>query len=96
LKLRERQKELDKVFKKVAAAQRLALSVLATQSHKRLARDKNAHLQVKEHEEVQRDLKKRLEQRKAILRRSYELKVEEAEILFAANKERLERQFRVS
>jgi hypothetical protein len=96
LKLRERQKELDKVFKKVAAAQRLALSVLAAQSHKRLARDKTAHLQVKEYEDVQRDLRRQLEKRRAVLRRDYELKVEEEEILFAANKDRLERQFIVS
>lgn len=95
-KLRERQRELDKAFKKVAAAQRLALAVLAAQSQRRLARDKNAHINAPEYEQVQGELKERLQKKKEQIRRHYELKVEEENILYAANKDLLERQFRVS
>ncbi|GKZ18683.1 hypothetical protein AbraIFM66951_007703 [Aspergillus brasiliensis] len=93
-KLRDRQRELDKAFKKVAAAQRLALAVLATQSEKRLARDKNAHKNVPEFEEVNMQLKERLNGRKEVLRREYELKVAQEHRLFEANKQVIEERFR--
>ncbi|GFN20455.1 hypothetical protein AtubIFM56815_011194 [Aspergillus tubingensis] len=93
-KLRDRQRELDKAFKKVAAAQRLALAVLATQSEKRLARDKNAHKNVPEFEEVNMQLKERLNGRKEVLRREYELKVAQEHRLFEANKQAIEERYR--
>ncbi|KAI2860010.1 hypothetical protein CBS147343_81 [Aspergillus niger] len=93
-KLRDRQRELDKAFKKVAAAQRLALAVLATQSEKRLARDKNAHKNVPEFEEVNLQLKERLNGRKEVLRREYELKVAQEHRLFEANKQAIEERYR--
>ncbi|GCB24717.1 hypothetical protein AAWM_07602 [Aspergillus awamori] len=93
-KLRDRQRELDKAFKKVAAAQRLALAVLATQSEKRLARDKNAHKNVPEFEEVNLQLKERLNGRKEVLRREYELKVAQEHRLFEANKQVIEERYR--
>ncbi|RAL05613.1 uncharacterized protein BO80DRAFT_344277 [Aspergillus ibericus CBS 121593] len=93
-KLRDRQRELDKAFKKVAAAQRLALAVLATQSEKRLARDKNAHKNVPEFEEINMQLKERLRGRKEVLRREYELKVEQENRIFEANKQAIEERYR--
>lgn len=95
-KLRERQRELDKAFKRVALAQRLALSVLAAQSQERLARDKHAHEIVPEYEEVMQALAERLEKQKEIFRYQYELDVEQENRLYAANRERIERRFRVN
>ncbi|PYI10048.1 hypothetical protein BO78DRAFT_404563 [Aspergillus sclerotiicarbonarius CBS 121057] len=93
-KLRDRQRELDKAFKKVAAAQRLALAVLATQSEKRLARDKNAHKNVPEFDEINMQLMERLRGRKEVLRREYELKVEQENRIFEANKQAIEERYR--
>lgn len=95
-KMRDRQRELDKAFKKVAAAQRLALSVLAEHSQRKLARDKNAHKKVPEFDEVTRQLQERLERHREILRREYEYKVANADRVLALEKENLEIQFRVS
>ncbi|PKX96795.1 uncharacterized protein P174DRAFT_417804 [Aspergillus novofumigatus IBT 16806] len=93
-KMRDRQRELDKAFKKVAAAQRLALSVLAEHSQRKLARDKNAHKKVPEFDEVNRQLQERLERHREILRREYEYKVANANRVLALEKENLEIQFR--
>ncbi|RHZ61059.1 uncharacterized protein CDV56_106028 [Aspergillus thermomutatus] len=93
-KMRDRQRELDKAFKKVAAAQRLALSVLAEHSQRKLARDKNAHKKVPEFDEVNRQLQERLERHREILRREYEYKVANADRVLALEKENLEIQFR--
>ncbi|KAE8413427.1 hypothetical protein BDV36DRAFT_287008 [Aspergillus pseudocaelatus] len=95
-KLRDRQRELDKAFRKVAAAQRLALAVLASQSQKKLSRDKNAHKNVPEYEEINSLLKARLEERLEVFRHEYELRVEQENRLFAANREAIEERFRVS
>ncbi|GES66944.1 hypothetical protein ATEIFO6365_0004006400 [Aspergillus terreus] len=95
-RLRDRQRELDKTFKRVAAAQRLALAVLATQSQKKLARDKNAHKNVPEWEEVNYLLKARLQERQEVFRREYEYKVAQENRLFAAYQEVIEERFRAS
>ncbi|KKA21938.1 hypothetical protein T310_4102 [Rasamsonia emersonii CBS 393.64] len=95
-KLQERQKELKQAFKRLSAAQRLALSVLASHSQQRLARDKKAHMKAPEYEEVQKALDAALRKRQEILRREYELKVQEANIIFEAEKEIIERRFRAS
>jgi hypothetical protein len=95
-KLHERQKELKQAFKRLSAAQRLALNVLATLSQQRLARDKNAHHKASEYEEVQKELDAALRKRQGTLRREYELKVEGANFLFAAETDILERMFKVS
>ncbi|KAI9040269.1 translation initiation factor 6 [Aspergillus affinis] len=95
-KLRDRQRELDKAFKKVAAAHRLALAVLADQSEKKLTRDKNAHKNVPEYDEINDLLQERLRERKELFRREYELKVEQENRIFAANKEAIEERFRAS
>ncbi|OGM42461.1 hypothetical protein ABOM_008298 [Aspergillus bombycis] len=95
-KLRDRQRELDKAFRKVAAAQRLALAVLASQSQKKLSRDKNTHRNVPEYEEINSLLKARLEERLDVFRHEYELRVEQENRLFAANREAIEERFRAS
>ena len=95
-KLRERQRELDKSFKRVATAQRLALTELASQSEQRLYRDKNAHKMVPEYEEVNMLLKQRLREQQDILRNEYNLKVEQEMRLFAAEQDRINQSFRVS
>ncbi|OJJ48815.1 hypothetical protein ASPZODRAFT_13556 [Penicilliopsis zonata CBS 506.65] len=93
-KLRERQRELDKTFKKVAAAQRLALSVLATHSHRRLARDKNAHKNVPEYDEVNQALREHLRAKENALRHEYELKVEQENRLYQAYTAEIQQHFR--
>ncbi|KAL4934892.1 hypothetical protein BDV06DRAFT_145621 [Aspergillus oleicola] len=95
-KLRDRQRELDKAFRKVAAAQRLALAVLATQSEKRVARDKNAHKAVPEYDHITSILKAHLRERQDTLRREYDLKVAQEDRIFQANKEAIEERCLVS
>lgn len=95
-KLRERQRELDRAFKRVALAQRLALSILAAQSHERLARDKHAHEKVPEWEAIQEALQERLEKQREIYRAHYRYRVEQENKLYAAAKEKVEQQFKVS
>ena len=95
-KLRDRQRELDKAFRRVAAAQRLALAELATQSEKRITRDKSAHIDVEEYEQVSALLKEKLRQRQTALRKEYDLRVEQEMRLLAAEKERINQKFRVS
>ncbi|KAL2848499.1 hypothetical protein BJY01DRAFT_246372 [Aspergillus pseudoustus] len=95
-KLRDRQRELDKAFRRVAAAQRLALAVLATQSEKRLARDKNAHKAVPEYEEISLVLKAQLREKQDILRQEYDLKVAQEHRIFQANKQAIEDRYRAS
>ncbi|KAJ5248456.1 hypothetical protein N7524_012416 [Penicillium chrysogenum] len=51
-----RQEELSALFKKVGQAQSIALSVMADQTMHKLAREKNAHKECPEFEQVQRDL----------------------------------------
>ncbi|OJJ06946.1 hypothetical protein ASPVEDRAFT_88214 [Aspergillus versicolor CBS 583.65] len=95
-KLRDRQRELDKAFRRVAAAQRLALAVLATQSEKRLARDKNAHKAVPEYEDIMLKLGAQLRKQQDTLRREYDLKVAQENRIFQANKEAIEERCRIS
>ncbi|KAL5335840.1 hypothetical protein BJX70DRAFT_374299 [Aspergillus crustosus] len=95
-KLRDRQRELDKAFRRLAAAQRLALAVLATQSEKRLARDKNAHKAVPEYEEISAVLRAQLREKQDTLRREYDLKVAQENRIYQANKETIEERCRVS
>ncbi|KAA8643127.1 uncharacterized protein ATNIH1004_009889 [Aspergillus tanneri] len=95
-KLRDRQRELDKAFRRLAAAQRLALAVLASQSEKKLSLDKNAHINVPEYDEISSLLKDRLRGRLEVFYREYELKVEQENRLFTANKEAIEERFRAA
>ncbi|KAL6235477.1 hypothetical protein BDW75DRAFT_230321 [Aspergillus navahoensis] len=95
-KLRDRQRELDKAFRRVAAAQRLALAVLATQSEKRIARDKNAHKTVPEYEEISLILKAHLREKQDTLRREYDFKVAQENRIYQANKEAIEERCRAS
>lgn len=95
-KLLDRKLELDRAFKKVAAAQRLALHVMAVRTENQLARDKNAHQKVPEFEKLEAILTAYRQKRQDILRHEYEFRVEQENILFASEKDRLEQKFRVS
>lgn len=95
-KLLDRKMELDRAFKKVAAAQRLALHVMAVRTEKQLARDKNAHRKVPEFEKVEAVLTAYRKRKQDTLHHEYECQLRQEELLFAAEKERIERKFRVS
>lgn len=95
-KLLDRKLELDRAFKKVAAAQRLALHVMAVRTENQLARDKNAHQKVPEFEKLEAILTAYRQKRQDILRHEYEFRVEQENILFASEQDRLEQKFRVS
>lgn len=95
-KLLDRKLELDRAFKKVAAAQRLALHVMAVRTENQLARDKNAHQKVSEFEKLEAILTAYSQKRQDILRHEYEFRVEQENILFASEQDRLEHKFRVS
>ncbi|WEW56472.1 hypothetical protein PRK78_001916 [Emydomyces testavorans] len=75
-KLRDRQKELQQAFRRVASAQRAALVVLASRSESRLIKDPKAHMETPLHQEVVDDLQERLEMKKAMINREHELKVQ--------------------
>ena len=94
-KLRDRQKELDRVFKRVSLAQVLALNVLMERSIAHLAVDRYAHEKVPERDQVQRALDRRLEKQRGIAYNFYKQQVEQQNRLYAAAKERIEQQFRV-
>jgi hypothetical protein len=83
--IKDRAEELVALFKKVGQAQQLALSVLAEHSMQRLARDKNAHKDCPEYDQVLRDLAEH--ERKALTkcRDQYDQKVESAERVYAGN-----------
>lgn len=95
-KLRDRQRELDKAFRKVAAAQRLALAELASQSENRATREKDAHINVPEYDEINLQLRERLQMKQEALRQEYALRVDQETRLLAAEKERINENFRVS
>lgn len=95
-KLLDRKLELDRAFKKVAAAQRLALHVMAVRTENQLARDKNAHQKVPEFDKLEAVLTAYRQKRQDILRHEYEFRVEQENLLFTSEQDRLERKFRVS
>jgi hypothetical protein len=69
----------------VGQAQQLALSVLADHSMQKIARDKNAHKESPEYDQILRELGEY--ERKALTRcrDQYDLKVESAEKVYAGN-----------
>ena len=95
-KLLDRKMELDRAFRKVAAAQRLALHVMAVRTEKQLARDKNAHRRVPEFEKVEAVLTAYRKRKQDTLHYQYECQLNQEELLLAAEKERIEQKFRVS
>jgi hypothetical protein len=83
--IKDRAEELAALFKKVGQAQQLALSVLADHSMQKIARDKNAHKESPEYDQILRELGEY--ERKALTRcrDQYDLKVESAEKVYAGN-----------
>jgi hypothetical protein len=80
-KLGDRQKELGKNFKRLAATQKLILSALAGRTQQRLARDKNAHRKAPEYEEVQAQLEEAFHRREEILQNQLRFEMEQADRL---------------
>lgn len=95
-KLLDRKSELDRAFKKVAAAQRLALHVMAVRTERQLARDKNAHRKVPEFEKVEAVLAAYRQKKQDSLRYEYECRIKQENLLFAAEQDRIEQRCRVS
>ncbi|PGH06471.1 hypothetical protein AJ80_08165 [Polytolypa hystricis UAMH7299] len=91
--LRERQRELDKVFRKVAAVQRTALSVIAARTETRLVKDRKAHTAVKEYKEVMGGLQDRLKKRQELIQAEYDWKVRAATVWLASNRDRIRGNF---
>ncbi|KAL1959009.1 hypothetical protein VTO42DRAFT_3250 [Malbranchea cinnamomea] len=78
--LRERQKELERAYRRVAAAQKIALAIIATRTQTRLVKDPKAHTATPLYQKVLDELDKRLKERHHQIDREYELKVLEANI----------------
>ncbi|KAF3407712.1 hypothetical protein DPV78_000909 [Talaromyces pinophilus] len=83
-KLIDRQKELKQNFKRLAAAQKLLLNELAGRTQQTLARDKTAHLNTDEYDEVQEALDIYLQRRLDILENEHRLRIEQANRLLEA------------
>ena len=95
-RLRDRQRELDRAFKKVTLAQGLALNVLMERSLDRLVKDKYIHEKVPEWNQVQQYLDRRHEKYRGISYNFYKYQVEQQNRVYAVVKERTEQQFKVS
>ncbi|OAT03165.1 hypothetical protein, variant 1 [Blastomyces dermatitidis ER-3] len=91
--LRERQKELDRVFRRVASAQRTALTVIANRTEAKLIKDANAHTTVPEYNQVMKALKARLQKRLDVIENEYNWRAKAADALLEANKERVNSNF---
>ncbi|OJD11169.1 hypothetical protein ACJ73_09599 [Blastomyces percursus] len=91
--LRDRQKELDRVFRRVASAQRTALTVIANRSEAKLIKDANAHTAVPEYDQVMKALKARLQRRLDVIENEYNWRKKAADALLEANKERVNSNF---
>ena len=76
--LRERQKELERAYRKVAAAQKVALGVIASRSMTRLIKDPKAHMDTPLFDEVNRELDRRLKQRMVQIDSEHDFKVQAA------------------
>ncbi|QSS65872.1 vegetative cell wall protein gp1 [Histoplasma capsulatum] len=91
--LRDRQKELDKVFRRVASAQRTALTVIANRSESKLMKDPNAHMAVPEYDQVMNGLKARMRKRLEIIENEYNWRKKSADAMLEANKELINSNF---
>ncbi|KAI5283162.1 hypothetical protein KEM54_002352, partial [Ascosphaera aggregata] len=87
--LKERQRELERVFRHVSQVQRSALSVLASRSEEQLIKDPNAHKKCLEWAIVQNEIDKRLQRRIEWLETERDLCLKEENILFEGNKRRI-------
>jgi hypothetical protein len=94
--LKARQTELKKFFKEVGAHQVEALTHLTTRSLGKIARKSKAHEKVPEYQEVLDELDERRKEVEDLVRRKYEYELEQAKMLLEAEKEMIERRFKVS
>ncbi|KAI5297811.1 hypothetical protein KEM55_004200 [Ascosphaera atra] len=88
--LRERQKELERSFRRVGNAHRGALATLATRWEEILAKDPNAHMKLPGWKNVCDELDRRLNDRLEVVRAERNYRLQEANTLCAAEKNRLE------
>lgn len=88
--LKERQRELEKVFRRIAQAQRAALAILASQTEESLIKDPEFHKKRVEWEIIQFEIDQRFERRIEQLENERDLCLEEENILFEGNKRRIE------
>lgn len=77
--LRERQKELERAYRRVAAAQKIALGVIATRTMTRLVKDPKAHMETPHYREVGDELDKALQRRLGQIEHEHALKVQTAD-----------------
>lgn len=76
--LRERQKELERAYRKVAAAQKIALGVIASRSMTSLIKDPKAHTDTPLFDKVKSELDRKLKQRMAQIDSEHDFKVQAA------------------
>lgn len=91
-RLRERQRELEKAFRRLAGAQRSALAVLAERSEAALVTDKFAHLGP-DHAIVIAGLQDKLAARKGAVESEFYQRAQEAKFLHQADCERVWKRF---
>jgi len=93
--LKARQAELKKFVKEVGAHQIDALTHLTTRSLAKITRKSKAHEKVPEYQEVLGELDERRKEVEELARRKYEYELEQAKMLLEAEKEVIERRFKV-
>lgn len=93
--LRDRQRELDRTFRKVATAQRAALSDLAERSEEKLIRDQKAHMRAPEFQEVLGAIDKALKKRTELLDEQLRIRQLHAERKMECEKARIRDKFEV-
>jgi hypothetical protein len=94
--LRGRQVDLKAAFEAIAIPHAAALDELARRDIERLCKDKDAHTQVPEHEEVLEELQDALAQRQEAIRIEYEYKKANAIKMYENERESVQIRHRVS
>jgi hypothetical protein len=95
VELKARQTEIKKFFKEVGAHQAEALSQLTTRSLGKIAKKSKAHEKVPEYQEVLDELDERRKEAEGLARRRYEYELEQAKYLLEAEKEVIDKRFKV-
>ena len=94
--LKARQTELKKFFKDVGAQQNQILDLLATRDLTKIAKKSKAHEKVPEYQVLLDDLGEKKKEAEDYAKRKYEYDLQQASLLLEAEKEVIERRFRVS
>lgn len=94
--LKARQTELKRFFKDVAAQQNQSLHLLATRDLTKIAKKSKAHEKVPEYQVLLDDLGEKRKEAEDFARKKYEYDLQQANFFLEAEKEVIERRFRVS